>query len=136
MTNRLDAHNARVCEWASNQPAKYRKTALAFGYPCNVETASFTGTLEWVQDHARKQHIDISRPTLVRHLKVFREYGLIEVEPHRRGDKNAASTYTVHFDRIVGQEINRRLCPAMPDMECKPMTITGCGDLCDGAEVA
>jgi hypothetical protein len=104
MTVRLAGHNSRVRAWANKQPPKYRKSALAFGYPCDRFACEFTQTLRWVQANARKNGVDISESTLKRHLVVFKQAGVIEETKHRAGKENRASTYRVHFDRVMPTE--------------------------------
>jgi hypothetical protein len=98
---RLEAFNERVREWADKQPPVYRKSARAFGYRCNVETSSFSGTLQWVSTLSRRYGYGVSRATLVRHLKVFQAHGVITVKGQRVGKENRGSIYTVDFDAVV-----------------------------------
>jgi DNA-binding transcriptional ArsR family regulator len=94
-----------VRKWADQQPAKYRNTALAFGYRCDRKSHSFSGTLAWISRKSRERKGEgVSRPTLVRHLPVFEKYGVITVERRRDGDKNMSSVYHVYFDRFIGSE--------------------------------
>jgi hypothetical protein len=105
MNNDLTDFNRMVREWADGQPPIYRKTALAFGYPCNIKTHSFDQTLEWIAKNTRKPKYpgpQVSRPTVVRHLAMFRDYDVITVERRRDGDRNMSSVYHVHFDRYIG----------------------------------
>ena len=104
----LREFNKLVRDWADKQPAQYRKTALAFGYRCNIETGSFDGTLEWIAKKSRERKGEsVSVSTLKRHLKTFKEQGVI-TEEKRRGDgaKNKSSIYTVDFGRNV--EVGKR----------------------------
>lgn len=95
--------NKMVREWADKQPARYRKTALAFGYRCDRETNSFEGTQEWIAKKSRERKGEgVSESTILRHLKVFKEHGVITEEKRRGGGaKNKSSIYTVDFGRIV-----------------------------------
>lgn len=102
MNKDLAKFNTMVREWADRQPAKYRHAALAFGYRCDTETHSFSGTLEWVSRLSWRYGYGVSRATLVRHLRVFREHGVITVERRRKDDKNMSSVYHVDFDRYIG----------------------------------
>jgi hypothetical protein len=73
---KLESFNAMVRKWADKQPAKYRKTALAFGYRCDVKSHSFSGTLAWISKKSRERKGEgVSRPTLERHLPVFEKHG-------------------------------------------------------------
>lgn len=108
MSKRLDYFNERVRGWANRQPLKYRKSAMAFGYRCNVESRSFTGTLQWISDKTRGRDGEyICRRKLAKDLRVFQDQGVIEVKRHRRWDDktghyiNGGSTYTVHLDRAI-----------------------------------
>ena len=99
-----------VRKWADKQPAKYRKTALAFGYRCDRESHSFDGTLAWISKKSRERKGEgVSRPTLERHLPVFEKHGVITVERRRNGGQNMSSVYHVHFDRFIGTEDNEFL---------------------------
>ena len=107
----IAAFNALVREWADRQPAKYRRTALAFGYRCDRRTHSFSGTLQWVSKQSRKRDGEgVSRATLVRHLAVFAASGVITVERRRDNDKNQSSVYHVDFDKLIDETIE------VPDM--------------------
>lgn len=101
----LDAFNRMVRSWADKQPARYRLSALAFGYPCNRKTHCFDQTLKWVSERSRKREGEgVSRATLVRHLPVFVAYGVIEVERRRDNDKNMSSVYHVDFSKVIEPE--------------------------------
>lgn len=102
MNRDLAKFNQQVRKWADGQPRKYRKTALAFGYRCDTETHSFSGTEKWISQQSRKRSGEgVSERTIQRHLKAFEKHGVIEVERRRNGDKNMSSVYTVHFDRFI-----------------------------------
>jgi DNA-binding transcriptional ArsR family regulator len=104
----LDSFNAMVRKWADKQPAKYRLTALAFGYPCNRKTHSFDQTLEWVSRRSRKRDGEgVSESTLKRHLKVFEASGVITVERRRNGSQNMSSVYHVDFAKVVAEDADR-----------------------------
>lgn len=99
---KLERHNARVRRWANQQPAKYRKSALAFGYRCDADSCSFSGTLDWISKKSRQRKGEgVSRKTLVRHLRAFEDQEVIKVERRRNGDKNMSSVYTVDFDKVI-----------------------------------
>ena len=100
----LDAFNAMVRQWADKQPAKYKLSALAFGYPCNRKTHSFDQTLDWVARRARKRGEGVSLRKLKDDLKVFEASGVIEVERRRDGARNKSSVYHVHFDKHIEPE--------------------------------
>lgn len=107
----LDAFNAKVRQWADRQPAKYRLTALAFGYRCNRKTHSFDGTLQWISKQSRKREGEgVSESTLGRHLRIFIASGVIEVERRRNGSFNMSSVYHVNFDKDIDETIE------VPDM--------------------
>jgi hypothetical protein len=94
-----------VRQWADKQPARYRLSALAFGYPCNRQTHTVEGTLAWIAKHSRKRTGEgVSRATLVRHLPTFVAYGVITVERRRDNDKNKSSVYHVDFSRVIEVE--------------------------------
>lgn len=120
----LAKFNAMVRKWADQQPKKYRKSARAFGFPCDMETHSFSGTEKWIARHARSVGIDISESTIQRHLKDFEAYGVITVERRRDKDKNQSSIYHVHFDRFIGTGDTERDAflteLAMPDRPALP----------------
>src|SRR5260370_29754543 len=102
----LASFNAMVRKWADKQPAKYRLTALAFGYPCNRKTHSFDQTLDWISKRSRKRDGEgVSRSTLVRHLPAFVASGVIEVERRRDNDKNMSSVYHVDFSKAIEPEL-------------------------------
>jgi hypothetical protein len=104
MDRELKAFNKKVKDWALSQPAKYRKTALAFGYRCDKREHCFTGTLKWTSKKSRERTGEgVSVSTLKRHLKVFQDEGLIKVEHGQRkqSDRNVASTYHVDFDAVI-----------------------------------
>jgi DNA-binding transcriptional ArsR family regulator len=129
MDKELAKFDVMVRQWADSQPEKYRKSALAFGYPCNTETHSFSGTEEWIAKHARKNRIDISERTIQRHLKVFERSGVITVERRREGNKNVSSLYHVHFDKTIPPgDPERDTCPispVIPDRPAMPMECYG-----------
>lgn len=106
----LDAFNAMVRRWADRQPARYRLSALAFGYRCDRKTHSFSQTLEWISKQSRKRKGEgISESTLQRHLRVFEASGVITVERRRINDKNASSVYHVDFDKLIeAEDMSRR----------------------------
>jgi hypothetical protein len=94
--------NAMVRKWASRQPTKYRRTALAFGYRCDRQTHSFGGTLQWISKQSRKRPGEgVSESTLGRHLKDFEANGVITVERRRSGSRNESSVYHVDFDKVI-----------------------------------
>jgi DNA-binding transcriptional ArsR family regulator len=100
---KLEAFNAMVRKWADKQPKMYRKTALAFGYRCDMKSHSVDGTLAWISKKSRERKGEgVSRATLERHLPVFEKHGVITAERRRNGDKNMSSVYHVHFDRFIG----------------------------------
>lgn len=101
----LSSFNAMVLQWAGRQPAKYRLTALAFGYRCDRLTHSFDGTLEWVSKKSRQRKGEgVSISTLGRHLRVFEASGVITVERRRNGSRNMSSVYRVDFGRVIEAE--------------------------------
>jgi len=101
----LASFNAMVRKWANRQPAKYRLTALAFGYPCNRKTHSFDQTLDWISKRSRKREGEgVSRRKLADDLKVFEANGVIEVERRRNGSQNMSSVYHVCFDKVIEVE--------------------------------
>jgi DNA-binding MarR family transcriptional regulator len=107
MEPRLREHNRRVREWADKQPKYLRKSALAFGYPAKPETCTHDFSLEQLakmsRDHKhRRKGEGVSRATLVRHLKVFLEAGVIERERRTvRGVKNLTSVYRINFEAVA-----------------------------------
>ena len=116
----LDKFNKMVRHWAEQMPAKYRKTALAFGYRCDKKTHSFDGTLRWISQQSRKRSGEgVSRATLERHLKVFEKHGVIEIERRRNGDKNMSSVYTVHFDRFIADDDSAAFFASLATLEPK-----------------
>jgi hypothetical protein len=101
----LASFNAMVRKWADRQPTQYRRTALAFGYPCDRQTHSFDQTLEWVSKRSRKRTGEgVSESTLKRHLKVFEASDVITVERRRDGSRNKSSVYHVDFDKVIEAE--------------------------------
>jgi len=101
----LDVFNAKVRQWAGRQPAKYRLTALAFGYLCNRKTHSFSQTLDWVSKRSRKRPGEgVSRRKLAEDLRVFEASGVITVERRRSGSFNMSSVYHVDFDKVIDPE--------------------------------
>jgi hypothetical protein len=98
----LGSFNAMVRQWADKQPARYRLSALAFGYPCNRKTHSFDQTLAWVSKRSRKRPGEgVSLRKLKDDLGVFEASGVIEVERRRDGARNKSSVYHVRFDRVI-----------------------------------
>jgi DNA-binding transcriptional ArsR family regulator len=144
---KLASFNAMVRKWADKQPPMYRKTALAFGYRCDVNSHSFDQTLEWVAKQSRKRKGEgVSESTLKRHLKVFEASGVITVERRRNGDKNMSSAYRVDFAKVIvdhdawlgslgdlpkhaGWDINAcTACQALPDGATLETHIANGGD--------
>ena len=131
-TMELREFNKMVRDWADKQPAQYRKTALAFGYRCDIETHSFDGTQEWIAKKSRERKgEDVSVSTIKRHLKTFKEQGVI-TEEKRRGDgaKNKSSIYTVDFGRFVevGKRRNRESNVVYPERWNQDRTETSVPD--------
>ncbi len=101
----LASFNRMVRKWADQQPKMYRKTALAFGYRCDMNSHTFDGTLAWISKKSRERKGEgVSRATLVRHLTVFTEHGVIRVETRRDGDRNTSSVYHVDFGKVIAED--------------------------------
>ena len=103
----LARFNQMVRDWANAQPAKYRKSALAFGFPCDMKTYSFDQTLKWISDQTRWRDGGrdfASARTLRRHLPVFQRHCVIAVEKRQRNGMNASSVYHINFDRCIGSD--------------------------------
>jgi hypothetical protein len=100
---KLAALNVMVRQWADRQPPKYRLSALAFGYRCDVKSQSFDGTLKWISNKTRGRPNGefVSLRTLKDHLRVFEAHGVIRVQRHRNGSRNKSSIYFVDFDKSI-----------------------------------
>lgn len=101
--SKLSDFNEQVREWADRQPPKYRKSARAFGYRCNVNSHSFSGTIAWISRLSRRYGYGVSERTLKSHLKDYEASGVIKVERRRNLDKNMSSVYYVNLDAVIGE---------------------------------
>lgn len=124
---RLDEFNDRVRQWADKQPHKYGKALRAIAYRCDIDTMQCTITLQAVSDMSRGgKKTYVSKRSLERHLKAFKEHGLITVETHRYRDKQAPSTYTIHMARNIPGDVNphSEVKPVEPVIRANPIVVT------------
>jgi hypothetical protein len=137
----LTAFNRRVRKWAKTVPKTFYKSALAFGYPCDIQTQEVCKTLRQISDMTRHRNGGkdfVCERTLARHLLWFEDAGFIEVTRHFYNGKRQASTYHVNLpdspppksadpsaSNLVASEVS--VCGHEPDRdEEKPYTCQLC----------